>query len=39
VLLKMIQDKDLARADRTMTAMMQMRKLDIAKLVAAYEGK
>ena len=39
VLLKMIQDKDTARADRTMSAMMQMRKLDIAKLVAAYEGK
>lgn len=39
VLLKMIQDKDTARADRTMSAMMQMQKLDIAKLTAAYEGK
>lgn len=39
VLLSMIQDKDHARADRAMSAMMQMRKLDIAMLVAAYEGK
>ncbi len=39
VLLKMIQDKDRVRADRAMAAMMNMRKLDIAALRAAYDGR
>lgn len=32
-------DKDQAKADRVMEAMLQMRKLDIATLEKAYEGK
>jgi predicted 3-demethylubiquinone-9 3-methyltransferase (glyoxalase superfamily) len=38
VLGKMMQDKDAARLKRVMMAMMQMRKLEIAGLEAAYEG-
>lgn len=36
---KMLTDKDKAKAGRTMKAMLQMKKLDIAKLKAAYDGK
>ncbi len=34
-----LQDKDTRKVDRFMTAMMTMRKMDLAKLQAAYEGK
>ena len=36
---EMIADRDVARAKRVATAMLQMVKLDIAKLHAAYEGR
>ena len=39
ILPKMIADKNTARADRAMKAMMQMMKLDIAALKKAYAGK
>jgi predicted 3-demethylubiquinone-9 3-methyltransferase (glyoxalase superfamily) len=39
ILPKMISDKNAARADRAMHAMMQMMKLDIATLKRAYAGK
>jgi predicted 3-demethylubiquinone-9 3-methyltransferase (glyoxalase superfamily) len=39
ILPKMIADKNTARADRAMQAMMQMMKLDIAALKKAYAGK
>ena len=39
VLNEMVQDADPARADRVMRAMLQMTKLDIAKLQAAYYGE
>jgi predicted 3-demethylubiquinone-9 3-methyltransferase (glyoxalase superfamily) len=39
VLMEMIGDKDQAKADRAMAAMMQMVKFDIKKLQAAYDGK
>ncbi len=39
ILPKMIADKNTARADRAMRAMMQMMKLDIADLKKAYAGK
>ena len=39
VLYEMHQDPDRTRADRVMQAMMQMRKLDIAALERAYEGR
>jgi predicted 3-demethylubiquinone-9 3-methyltransferase (glyoxalase superfamily) len=39
ILPKMIGDKNTARADRAMKAMMQMTKLDIAALKKAYAGK
>jgi predicted 3-demethylubiquinone-9 3-methyltransferase (glyoxalase superfamily) len=39
VLPRMLKDKDPARADRTMTAMMGMAKLDIAALERAYDGR
>lgn len=35
---KMLDDADRKRADRAMKAMMQMKKLDIAKLQEAYNG-
>lgn len=38
-LVKMIGDPDPEKAGRTMQAMMQMRKLDIATLQKAYDGK
>ncbi len=39
ILPKMISDKNAARANRAMQAMMQMMKLDIAELKKAYAGK
>jgi predicted 3-demethylubiquinone-9 3-methyltransferase (glyoxalase superfamily) len=39
VLIDMLQDKDSAKAERVMKAMLQMQKIDIAKLKAAYAGK
>jgi predicted 3-demethylubiquinone-9 3-methyltransferase (glyoxalase superfamily) len=39
VLIDMLHDKDAARAERVMKAMLQMQKIDINKLNAAYEGK
>jgi predicted 3-demethylubiquinone-9 3-methyltransferase (glyoxalase superfamily) len=36
---EMIADRDVGRAKRVATAMLQMVKLDIAKLKAAYEGR
>jgi predicted 3-demethylubiquinone-9 3-methyltransferase (glyoxalase superfamily) len=38
-LLPMLQDPDQTKADRVMEAMMKMRKLDLARLEAAYDGK
>ena len=38
VLTEMLQDEDRERADRVMQAMLQMGKIDIAKLKEAYEG-
>ena len=35
----MLQDKDKAKAGRTMQAMMKMKKIDIATLQKAYDGK
>lgn len=37
-LLDMLQDKDRAKADRAMEAMMQMKKMDLAALERAYRG-
>ena len=39
LLLEMLQDKDQAKADRVMQAMMQMTKIDIGALRKAYEGR
>jgi predicted 3-demethylubiquinone-9 3-methyltransferase (glyoxalase superfamily) len=39
ILPKMLADKNAARADRAMRAMMQMMKLDIAELKRAYAGE
>jgi len=39
VLMDMIADKDSKRADRVMAAMMKMKKLDIAELKRAYDGR
>ena len=39
VLGEMLQDKDPQRAQRVMQAMMQMDKIDIARLKQAYDGK
>jgi predicted 3-demethylubiquinone-9 3-methyltransferase (glyoxalase superfamily) len=39
VLFRMLDDKDPARSQRVMRAMLQMKKLDIEKLKQAYEGK
>ena len=36
---KMLQDKNRAKADRAMKAMMAMKKFDFAELKKAYEGK
>jgi predicted 3-demethylubiquinone-9 3-methyltransferase (glyoxalase superfamily) len=38
-LLEMLTDSDREKADRTMEAMLQMKKLDIAELERAYEGE
>jgi predicted 3-demethylubiquinone-9 3-methyltransferase (glyoxalase superfamily) len=39
VFMEMISDKDQAKVDRVMAAMMQMVKFDIKKLQAAYDGR
>ena len=39
VLLEMLGDKDAEKSQRVMKAMLQMKKLDIAKLKEAYEGE
>ena len=39
ILGELLGDKDPQKSNRVMLAMMQMSKLDIAKLKAAYEGK
>jgi predicted 3-demethylubiquinone-9 3-methyltransferase (glyoxalase superfamily) len=38
-LIKMLQDKDAAKSATVMSAMMQMNKLDIAKLQQAFDGQ
>jgi predicted 3-demethylubiquinone-9 3-methyltransferase (glyoxalase superfamily) len=38
-LLAMLTDSDREKADRTMEAMLQMKKLDVAELERAYEGE
>jgi predicted 3-demethylubiquinone-9 3-methyltransferase (glyoxalase superfamily) len=38
ILGRLLQDKDAAKANRVMKAMMQMAKIDIARLQQAYEG-
>jgi hypothetical protein len=35
----MLHDKDPAKSERVMHAMLQIQKIDIAKLKAAYAGK
>jgi predicted 3-demethylubiquinone-9 3-methyltransferase (glyoxalase superfamily) len=39
VLIDMLQDKDSEKSERVMKAMLQMHKIDIAKLKAAYAGR
>ena len=39
VLIDMLHDKDAGKAERVMHAMLQMKKIEIAKLKAAYEEK
>jgi predicted 3-demethylubiquinone-9 3-methyltransferase (glyoxalase superfamily) len=39
VLIDMLNDKDAKKAERVMKAMMQMQKIEINKLKAAYSGK
>ena len=39
VLIDMLHDKDATKAERVMKAMLQMRKIDISKLKASYDGK
>jgi predicted 3-demethylubiquinone-9 3-methyltransferase (glyoxalase superfamily) len=39
VLIDMLHDKDPKKADRVMKAMLQMQKIEIPKLMAAYGGK
>jgi predicted 3-demethylubiquinone-9 3-methyltransferase (glyoxalase superfamily) len=39
VLIEMLQDKDPKKSERVMNAMMQMQKIDISKLKAAYAGE
>lgn len=38
ILIKMLADKNAAKANRVMSAMMMMDKIDIARLKAAYKG-
>jgi predicted 3-demethylubiquinone-9 3-methyltransferase (glyoxalase superfamily) len=37
-LFEMLQDRDPAKSDRVMKALLQMKKLDLAALQRAYEG-
>jgi predicted 3-demethylubiquinone-9 3-methyltransferase (glyoxalase superfamily) len=39
VLIDMLHDKDAKKSERVMKAMLQMQKIDIKKLNAAYAGK
>ena len=39
VLIDMLHDKDSEKSERVMKAMLQMQKIDIEKLEAAYQGK
>jgi predicted 3-demethylubiquinone-9 3-methyltransferase (glyoxalase superfamily) len=39
VLIDMLHDKDSEKAERVMKAMLQMKKIDIKRLTAAYAGK
>jgi predicted 3-demethylubiquinone-9 3-methyltransferase (glyoxalase superfamily) len=39
VLIDMLQDKDPKKAERVMNAMLEMQKIEIPKLQAAYDGK
>jgi len=39
VLIDMLHDKDPGKAERVMNAMLQMQKIEIPKLKAAYDGK
>lgn len=39
ILIDMLHDKDAEKAERVMHAMLQMKKIDIAKIKAAYDGK
>jgi predicted 3-demethylubiquinone-9 3-methyltransferase (glyoxalase superfamily) len=39
MLIDMLHDNDHEKAERVMHAMLQMKKIDIAKLKAAYDGK
>jgi predicted 3-demethylubiquinone-9 3-methyltransferase (glyoxalase superfamily) len=39
ILLEMIKDKDPQKAQRVMAAMLKMRKIDIATIERAYQGK
>ena len=39
ILIDMLHDKDSEKSERVMKAMLQMQKIDIAKLRAAYAGK
>jgi len=39
VLIDMLHDKDAGKAERVMHAMLQMKKIDVAKLKAAYDGQ
>jgi predicted 3-demethylubiquinone-9 3-methyltransferase (glyoxalase superfamily) len=39
VLIDMLHDKDPKKAERVMNAMLQMQKIEIPKLKAAYDGK
>jgi hypothetical protein len=36
-MIEMLKDKDAAKSQRVMTAVLQMRKIDVAKLKEAYE--
>lgn len=38
-LMRMLEDKDSARAGRVMAAMLQMKKIDVAGLQRAYDGR